>query len=377
MKFSDIPGNEEVKRQLLSYARSGKVPHALLISGPSGVGKMLLARTFAQYLHCESPRDGEPCGECRSCRLHADLSHPDLHFVFPIVKAKDKYEVSADRSEAWARMLRENPTMPVEKWLEIIEAGNSQPAIYVREAEEIIRADAYAPYMGKRKIFLIWLPERLRAEAANSLLKVIEEPSDSTMFLMVSNNELHILPTIFSRVQRLHAGVVEENEIARYLRGKYGIDEHASCRMARMAGGSLTRADELGGRSGENEEFLDYYIDLMRAAYGVKISALKRLSEKIAGFGREKSRRFLAYMSAQTRENFIYNLRMPQLNMQTEPEERFSSRFSPFVNYGNVEEIIAEIDSASADIERNCNGKIVFFDMFLRIIAPLRRKPSN
>ena len=175
MKFSEIPGQEHIKSCLRDYADSGKVPHALLIAGPPGAGKMLLARAFVQYPQCESPSGGEPCGHCRSCRLHQELSHPDLHFIFPVISAKA--DVSADLMPQFLDMLRKYPAMPEEKWLELIEAGNSQPAIYVKEADDIIRADAFPPLMSKQKVFLIWLPEKFRPETANKLLKVIEEPS--------------------------------------------------------------------------------------------------------------------------------------------------------------------------------------------------------
>lgn len=372
MKFSEIPGQEHIKSCLRDYADSGKVPHALLIAGPPGAGKMLLARAFVQYLQCESPSGGEPCGHCRSCRLHQELSHPDLHFIFPVISAKA--DVSADLMHQFLDMLRKYPAMPEEKWLELIEAGNSQPAIYVKEADDIIRADAFPPLMSKQKVFLIWLPEKFRPETANKLLKVIEEPSPGTLFILVSNNELQLLPTIFSRVQRLHAGAIGEAEMARYIRDSYGADAQTATALAHVAEGSLIRADEIASRSGENEEFRLLYQSLMRAAYGIKVATLRDLADKTAAFGREKIRRFLSYVSSQLRENFIFNLRMPSLCALTPEEEAFSRNFSPFVNHLNVEDFLSETDRARTDIERNCNSKIVLFDYFLLMIGLLRRK---
>ena len=161
MKFKDIPGHESVKHDLRSTVSSGRIPHALMLSGPAGTGKMMLARAFAALLHCSSPRDGEPCGTCASCRLHAENSHPDLHFVYPIVKNKSlKRLVSADVADLWLTMLDSYPEMPEEKWIEIIEAGNSRIGIHVEEADDIVRADSFPPYTSQYKIFIIWLPER-------------------------------------------------------------------------------------------------------------------------------------------------------------------------------------------------------------------------
>ncbi len=359
-------------------ADKGRIPHALLLSGPSGVGKMMTARAFMAYVHCQNPTDGEPCGICGNCRMHAEMSHPDVHFSYPIVKSeKLKRRVSNDMRPQWLRMLDEAPTMPVEKWLDIIEAGNSQPAIHVDEAAEILREASYPPFASNMKFFVIWLPERLRPEAANKLLKEIEEPAPGTCFILVSNNEMEVLPTIFSRTRRLYARPLEATDIAAYLHNKWKIDTYKSARIAPLAAGSLIKADELGSNSGEAEEFRAIFQTLMRQAYGRKVTALKKLSEQVAAFGREKINRFLNYFSGQIRENFIYNLRMPVLSTLTPEDEAFSHNFSPFVNAANVEEIITETDRARMEIERNGSPKLILFDYFLLLIPLIRKKPEQ
>ena len=375
MKFSDIPGHKELKDDLRGLVASGHIPHAMMLAGPSGSGKMMLARAFAQYVHCENPHDGEPCGTCRSCRLHAELSHPDLHFVYPIVRSeKQKKLVSSDYAEEWQRMLTEYPSMPEEKWQELMEAGNSQVAIHVAEADGIVLADSYPSYTSDHKIFIIWLPERMMTEAANKLLKVIEEPSPGTVFILVCDNELQLLPTIFSRTQRFHIGAVPEEEIAGYLRRTFSLDEERARRLAHISEGNLLKAFRLGSHSGENDEFRDLYQLVMRTAYAKKPAKLREIADATAVFGREKIRRFLLYAARMFRENFIYNLRMPQLLSMTPEEEAFSRNFSPFVNHVNIEDLVAETDRARADIERNANAKVVLFDYFLLIIILLHRK---
>lgn len=377
MKFNDIPGHEELKENLRQLVASDHIPHAMMISGPSGSGKMMLARAFAQYLHCEHPVDGQPCGGCRNCRLHQEGSHPDLHFVYPIVKRTgDKIFVSADEAERWQEMIQKFPAMPEEKWLEILEAGNSQPSIYVNEAESIVLADSYPPYSSKYKIFIIWRPEKMRVEAANKLLKVIEEPSEGTIFILVSNNELEVLPTIFSRVQRLHAGRLSDAEIAGYLSEKYNFPPDRARSYAALSAGSLIRADEFGSNSGESEEFLALYQDIMRSAYARRVARLKTLSTQIHGYGREKIIRFLDYLSRMVRENFIFNMKNPYLTSMTPEEEAFSQKFSPFINHANVEDFAAEIDRARRDISRNASAKLVMFDFLILCIIFLHRKPE-
>lgn len=375
MKFSDIPGHEEVKSALREMRDGGRVPHALMLSGAPGTGKMMLARAFAAYLHCERPRGGEPCGECRSCRLHNELSHPDLHFSFPIVKSQAKKTlVSADMIEPWREMLTDWPAMPQERWLSLIEAGNSQPAIHVNEAAEIIEADSYPPYSSDFKIFIMWLPEKLQLAAANKLLKVVEEPAPGTVFIFVSDNELEVLPTIYSRVRRINVGALGEEDIAAYLQRRYGLDAGRAREYARLCSGSLIRADEIGGHGGEREEFLKHYQEVMRNAYAKRVLALRKLADATAAFGREKIGRFLDYTAAMVRENFIYNMHVPALNTLTSEEEAFSTKFSPFINHRNVEGFLEETGRARRDVERNANSKIVLFDYFLLLIILLHKK---
>lgn len=377
MKFSDIPGHQHVKESLTRLADSDCIPHAIMLCGPSGIGKMAVARAFSNYVHCRNRRDGEPCGECPDCLQHKNFNHPDVHFSYPIVKSeKLKRYVSADEIDHWKEMLRKYPSMPLERWLEIIEAGNAQPVIHVNEAEYIIRHESFAPFSSKYKFFIIWLPERLRPEAANGLLKVIEEPTEGTVFILVSDEEDKVLPTISSRTQRFNMGTLTPEEIAGYLRNRYGVSEYEAPDLARICGGLISRADELGQHSGENREFESLFREIMRASYGKKLALLRTLGDKAASFGREKLIRFMRYMGRMVRENFIYNMRMPMLQTMTRDEDEFAKRFSPFINHCNVEAIMHQIERAETDIARNANAKVVLFDFFLLLIPQLHKKAT-
>lgn len=377
MKFSDIPGHRNIKEELRHIVDEDRIPHALMLSGPSGSGKMMLARAFMQYVHCQNRQDGEPCGKCPACRLHEELDHPDVHFSFPVVKVDKKYELCDDNKEQFKQFLTETPTMPYEHWLELLNSNQKRPIIYEAESDEIIRNAAFLPYTSKIKFFLIWLPEKMNLEAANKILKVLEEPGVGTCFILVSNNDQEVLPTIYSRTRPIHVGKLSREEIQEYLKSRWNIDDNTAFRLAPLADGSMIRADELGTNSGENEEFMSLSQQLMRNAYARQVGNLKKLSESVALLGREKIIRFLRYISNMIRENFIYNLRMPQLNKQTPEEEMFSRNFSPFINVANVESLASETDRARIEIERNCNAKIVLFDYFLLFIPLIRKKPEN
>ena len=376
MKFADIAGHSDIITSLRSLVDSGKIPHALLLTGISGIGKFRLARAFAQYVHCSRRADGDACGVCPSCLQHQRHNNPDLHFVFPVIN-KDKRRISMDYVDEWKEMLDSWSYMPPEKWNDILNAGNSQPAILVAESEDIISKASLSAFQENFKIFLIWLPEKMRPEAANKLLKIIEEPFEDTLFILVSNDDSRLLPTIFSRTQRFNLRPLDDDDIASYLMTQRGVEANLAREAARIAEGSVAKAEELILHPEELLEFSSLFMEIMRMAYVLKAASLRTLSEQCAAMGREKLLRFLSYCSRMVRENFIYNLQIPPLSLLTTQEESFSRKFAPFIHEGNVEGLSAEISRASADISRNANGKIVMFDLFLLISQWVRMpKPA-
>lgn len=374
MKFRDITGHKEIINSLKSLADSGRLPHAFLFSGLSGIGKFRTARAFAQYIHCKNHVNGDSCGVCSSCIQHQHHNNPDLHFIYPIVK-KEGALISKDLIEPWREMLNDFSYMPPEKWNEMIKAGNSQPAIYVNESEDIISRVSLSAFQEDFKIFIIWLPEKMRPETANKLLKVIEEPFEDTIFIFVSNNDSKILPTILSRTQRFNFKPLSEKELHDLLIEK-GIETELANDAARISQGSLQKADEIACHPDELLEFGNLFKEIMRAAYALRAKDLKEHSETLASFGREKLLRFLSYCGRMIRENYFYNYNIPDIVFMTKEEETFSTRFSPFIHDGNVEQLSEEIARAAQDIERNGNSKIVMFDLML-LISRLVRKPKT
>ena len=377
MKFADISGHREIIESLRKLADSGRVPHAILFSGVSGIGKFRTARAFAQYLHCKNPVNGDSCGVCDSCIQHQNHNNPDLHFIYPIVKKeKDGVKISKDLINPWKEMLDNFSYMPPLQWNLLIKAGNSQPVIYVNESEDIINRASLSAYQENLKIFLIWLPEKMRIEAANKLLKVIEEPFEDTLFILVSNDDSKLLPTILSRTQRFNFKPLKRKDIESMLIHK-GVDSQSAEEASRIAEGSLEKAEEIACHPEELNEFSGYFKEMMRAAYALKAKRLKLISEEIAAFGREKILRFLRYCERLIRENYIYNLKIESLNALTRDEISFSEKFAPFIHDGNVENLHNEISRAASDIERNGNAKIVLFDMMLLLSRNVRKPKTS
>ena len=227
---------------------------------------------------------------------------------------------------------------------------------------------------GGYKVSIVWLPERMNIECANKLLKLIEEPPQQTVFIMVCEEPDKLLETIRSRVQRIDVRKIETADLQLALVERRGISEDAARRIARLANGNWLKAlDELQVGS-ENEQFLDMYISLMRLAYQRKIKDLRRWSEAMAGFGREKQKRWLTFFLRMARENFMYNFKQEELVYMTQKEEDFARNFARFVNEGNILAINELANRAIRDIGQNANAKIVFFDLALQMIVLLLQK---
>lgn len=373
MKFSEIIGHTEQKNILRQCVDEDRIPHALLISGPVGVGKLRLARAFAQYVHCRNKINGDSCGVCPECLQHQSSNNPDMHFVFPVTKkTKPKMTISEDYITQWKEFLEDEPFASYEKWLDKMGAENSQPQIYVDESAQILHKMNLSNFSAKYKLMLIWLPEKLKEEAANKLLKIIEEPYNDTKFIFVSNEPQSILTTIFSRTQRINVKKLRSQEIANHLISKYGLSDEDAYEIAVNSDGNINNAINSISLSSETTEFRALFQEMMRKAYIRDIRSIKDMSENIASMGREKNRRFLRYSSRMVRENFIYNMHVDSLNYLNSEDKQFSQKFAPFINERNVEQIINEIDKAEFDIQRNANAKIVMFDFCIKLIILIK-----
>ena len=367
MRFSDIIGNERAVERVRRLIDTDRLPHALLLHGPVGVPKLALARTMAQYLHCTNHTDGEPCGVCPACKQHQSFNNTDTFFIYPYAK-KAESSVCEDFLPEWQEFLRDNEQVEsYERWLKTLRVDNKQPQIYANDSNAILRKANLTSFTSRYKVFIIWLPEKMNSECANKLLKILEEPSADCKFIMVSDDASEILPTIFSRTQRIELSKPSTAVVADYLVSRYGIDPQDALALAAPADGNVPLAERALEQDNEQHEFHEQFVSLMRLAYVRDLVSLKAWSEGIAAFKREKSRRFLAYCTRQVRENFVYNLHVPSLNYLTREEQQFSTRFAPYINEQNVERMLAEFSRAESDIQGNGNANIILFDLAVRI----------
>ncbi len=385
MLFSEIIGHQDIKDRLRRSVKEQRVPHALLLRGPDGIGKLPLALAFARFIHCTNRTETEACGQCPSCVKYNKLSHPDLHFVFPVIKPAGKSSVVCDDfvHEFRAAVL-ENPYINLQDWFNKISEDGKQGMIYSNESQEIIRKLSLKTYESEYKIMVIWIPEKMNTTCANKLLKFLEEPPEKTVFLLVANQPDEILPTIISRTQQFQIPRLSNEDIVNKLmqNGEFNISQADALNIARIANGNYGRAVSMLREGDANKLYFDQFVKVMRLAWQVgnlkdhaSLKTLKQWSDEIAAssFGRERQKSFLVNTQRLLRENYIYNLKNSELNYLSAQEAEFSTKFSPFIHERNVEDLMMEFALAERHIEQNVNAKMVFFDLTLKIIMLLKK----
>ena len=370
MTFDEVIGQREVQERLMQMVSEDRLPHALMLCGPQGVGKMATAMAFA----CRLLDDGRASSKA----MLEKLEHPDLHFTYPTIKlpsmSSDHKPVSDDFAKEWHELVMAGPYFTMDDWMQAMGGENQQAIITAGESDDLVRKLSLKSSQGGYKVSLVWLPERMNIECANKLLKLIEEPPQQTVFIMVCEEPDKLLETIRSRVQRIDVKKIDDASIEQALVERRGVSEDAAHRIARLANGSWLKALEELQVGSENEQFLDLFISLMRLAYQRKIKDLRKWSEVMAGFGREKQKRWLTYFLRMIRENFMYNFHQEELTYMTQKEEDFARNFARFVNEANILPINDLANKAIRDIGQNANGKIVFFDFCLQMIVFLITK---
>lgn len=365
MRFADVIGHSEIKDRLRRAVDQGRVSHAQLFTGECGGGALPLALAYAQYINCTARHDGDSCGECASCRKMEELAHPDLHFVFPVNKQGKKSGekiVSGDFLKPWREQIRTtggyfDETM----WNEQLDLGKTlKPLITVQDAGEIIRTLSYKSFEGEYKIVLVWLPELMNVEAANTLLKILEEPWEKTLFLMVSRQPQRLLSTIISRTQEIAVPRIATEELAAQIVAESGVERGRADQLARLACGDLIEARRLvGGGDQLAAASFEMFCSLMRLSYSNKHLELLDWAEAFATLTRDRQIAFFGDALRLLRESYMLNAGMAEISYLWAEEAAFCSKFAPFVGNHNIEALVAEMETARSQIVQNGNPLIV------------------
>lgn len=370
MSIKEVIGQQEVWNRLMEMVQENRIPHALMFCGPEGCGKLAMALAFASYLLGDSP-------------MLNKWEHPDLHFTYPTIKTSDMSSdhtpVSDDFIKEWREMLlKDGAYVLIGEWMQKMGKSdadlNKQAIITAEESDDLAKKLIMMSSQGGYKISLIWLPERMNQQSANKILKLLEEPPRQTLFLLISEQPELLLETIRSRTQRIDFKKIATEDIEQALIERRTLEPDMAHRIARIANGNWNAALEELNAGNEKRQHLDMFIMLMRLAYMRNIHDLKKWSEVVSTFGREKQKRMLDYFMHMLRESFMYNFRQPELNYMTQEEENFAKNFARFINEANIIDISNLFEESKRFIGQNANPKIVFFDLALKIIVLLIRK---
>jgi DNA polymerase-3 subunit delta' len=374
MRFADIIGQEDVKKRLVQTVKESRVSHAQLFLGPEGSGKLALAVAYAQYINCTNKQGDDSCGECPSCVKYQKFIHPDLHFIYPTAKIKniDK-PMSKDFIKQWRELLSEtNSYINLPDWYSKIGIERKQAIINARDCNEIIKTLTYKSYESEYKVMIIWMVEKLFHSAAPKILKVLEEPPDKTLFLLVSENQDLIINTILSRTQLIKIGRLDDNNLSKALISN-GYQPAVVNDAVRIAGGNYLAAVRLISQSDDERYNFTNFRDWMRNAYQFDVEKLIKFVSEMSKNSREKNKSFLNYALRFTRECLLMNYGSGDLVRVGSEELEFINKFYPFVNERNSSLIAEELDRAIYHIERNANPNILFMDLSLKFAKWLKK----
>ena len=375
MNFQQIPGQEEIIGKLIRSVHEERVSHAQIFTGPEGCGSMALALAYARFISCENREDNDSCGTCKSCVKYEKMIHPDLHLVFPVIKGKKATDpVSDNYLEEWREFVNKSPYFTINNWLDTIEVGNAQGMIFASEASEIIKKLSLKTFESDFKIMIIWLPEKMHQATANKLLKMVEEPPEKTLFLLVSDEPDKVIPTILSRCQLIKIPSFRNRDIEKYLIQRFNITAEKAADTAHVSNGNINRAIELCDNEDSSLANLNRFKSLMRFAWKRDIISLIGWSEDIATTGREAQKNFISYSLRILRENLMLTLDQMKnrLVYLVGEEASFSGNFHSFINQHNIYPLNDEFNLVYSHIEANGNAKIIFLDLALKVTRLIR-----
>jgi DNA polymerase-3 subunit delta' len=384
MLFSEVLGLPHIKNHLTTTADKSRIPHAQLFVGPAGSGTLPMAIAYAQYILCNNSAGENNSGNL-ACNTKLDqLSHPDLHFAFPVAtndKVK-KHPVSNMFLEDWRNFVKKNPYGSLFDWYQSIGIENKQGQMGVDEAQEIVKSLSLKSYEGGFKVMIIWMADKMNTACANKLLKLIEEPPNKTLFILISEEEENIIQTIRSRCQVLHFPPLNENIIAEGLMQREQCDESKALTIAHRANGNFTSALHILRNNEGDEQFEEWFITWVRSAFRAKgnkaaINDLISWSENIAATGRETQKKFLLFCMDFFRQALLQNYKANDLVFMEPQTKGFTlDKFSPFVHGNNIMSITQELQDAIYHIERNGNAKIILTDLSIKLTRLLHQKAS-
>lgn len=377
MQFKDVIGQSAIKQRLINSVRENHVSHAQLFLGPAGSGKLPLALAYAQYILCPNRTETDSCGVCPTCQKMKKLAHPDLHFVVPTATTK-KVKTNPESDlfmEEWREYVIQNQGyVDTSSWYTFLDVENKQGYMSVRDAASLLRKLSMKSYEGEYKIAIIWMAEKMRVDTANKLLKLLEEPPEKTVFLLIAEDAEELLATIKSRTVLVKIPAIEPAAIESALQTRLGCDPQQAHNAAMISEGNWLNACHSVKESEDRKFFFTTFQQWMRLCFRAAYSEIIDFSANIKTLGREKQKELLDYGLRIIRNALLFNNNLAEIVMLPDDEKKFNANFAPFVNAANLAQIAELFEEAIRQIERNGNAQIIFTDVSFKMVVLLKRK---
>ena len=377
MQFKDVIGQDAVKQRLIGSVRENHVSHAQLFLGPAGSGKLPLALAYAQYILCPNRTETDSCGVCPTSQKMQKLVHPDLHFVVPTATTKKiKSNPESDLfMEEWREYVIQNQGyVDTSSWYTFLDVENKQGYMSVRDAASLLRKLSMKSYEGEYKIAIIWMAEKMRVDTANKLLKLLEEPPEKTVFLLIAEYQEELLATIKSRTALVKIPAIDINKVQQALVERLGCAPQQAHDAAMISEGNWITACHSVQDSEEHKFFFTTFQQWMRLCFKAAYSELIDFSNNIKSLGREKQKELLEYGLRIVRNSLLFNNNLAEIVMLPNDEKTFNSKFAPFVNPANLAQIAELFEEAMRQIERNGYAPLIFTDMSFKMVGLLKKK---
>ena len=379
MKFSNILEQKSLKKQLINSVKNNRLAHSQMFLGEKSSPKLLFALAYAQYINCQNKSSDDSCGACHSCVKYQNLTHPDLHLIFPVLSINNIKKVTSDNFvKEWREKVLKNPYLDLDVWFDVFSSENKTGKtgyIYTQESDNLHRKLSLKHYESEFRVVLIWLPEKMQTNTSNKLLKLLEEPPIKTIFLLVSENTDSILNTILSRIQIIKTHSYKPAEIESLLRDKFPLKEMEEIKETiSLTDGNIGGSIQiLQNENFEDQNFVEYQ-SWMRLCYSINIKEITKWVNERSQKGRRSQSIFLKYAIKMTRNCLVFHFSETNNLFITQKERVFLTKFHPFIHQDNIFEISEKLEECIKNIERNANAKIVFYELSLQLMKLLKVK---
>lgn len=371
MLFQQVTGHAELKRLLIQEVNDQMISHAQLFLGKSGYGSLPLALAFVQYIFCENKQANDSCGSCPSCIKVKNLQHPDLHFTFPTVLSENK--TSDPLLGEWRDQIAESPYFDLNDWLARIDPKLRNLSIGVDQSQEILKKLSLKAFEGKYKVMVIWMAEEMNLQCSNKLLKILEEPPQNTVFILLAESVDRILPTILSRTQLFKIPRIDTESLSKHLREELNVSPvHLQSVLVRAEGDRI-EAEKLAQAQEETKTTRDIFIQMMRVCYKKNVIDMMDWAENIASEGKEAQKQFLEYCLHMFRQSMLKNYTQDTLTRVSPEEDSFLENFAKYITGNNIFDFMKSFNDAHYHLERNANSRILFTTLCFNVMRYIHK----